>query len=149
MGEVQYRGDTLIMRPMLALEKAEIVAYAEEEMLQWVEDESNQQNSFDRNFLRNEIIPHLLARWPKLTKTVGRSAELCAEQSALVSDSAQKYFEDCKRTESQARRAKARCIVVTVAGYGHSRVVSSSRPAVALKSADKTKYLLLIVKSKA
>lgn len=99
MGEVQYRGDTLIMRPMLSLEKAEIVAYAEEEMLQWVEDESNQQNSFDRNFLRNEIIPHLLERWPKLTKTVGRSAELCAEQSALVSDSAQKYFEDCKRTD--------------------------------------------------
>ncbi|MEC8638548.1 MAG: tRNA lysidine(34) synthetase TilS [Pseudomonadota bacterium] len=99
MGEVQYRDDTLIMRPMLALEKAEIVAYAEEEMLQWVEDESNQQNSFDRNFLRNEIIPHLLARWPKLTKTVGRSAELCAEQSALVSDSAQQYFKDCKRTE--------------------------------------------------
>ena len=99
MGEVQYRGDTLIMRPMLALEKAEIVTYAEEEMLQWVEDESNQQNSFDRNFLRNEIIPHLLERWPKLTKTVGRSAELCAEQSALVSDSAQQYFKDCKRTE--------------------------------------------------
>ena len=99
MGEVQYRGDTLIMRPMLALEKAEIVTYAEEEMLQWVEDESNQQNSFDRNFLRNEVIPHLLERWPKLTKTVGRSAELCAEQSALVSDSAQQYFKDCKRTE--------------------------------------------------
>ncbi|WP_334019340.1 tRNA lysidine(34) synthetase TilS [Alteromonas sp. S015] len=99
MGEVQYRGETLIMRPMLALEKSEIVTYAEEEMLQWVEDESNQQNSFDRNFLRNEIIPHLLARWPKLTKTVGRSAELCAEQSELVSDSAQQYFEDCKRTE--------------------------------------------------
>ncbi|MFZ8198857.1 tRNA lysidine(34) synthetase TilS [Alteromonas portus] len=99
MGEVQYRGDTLIMRPMLSLEKADIIAYAEEEMLQWVEDESNQQNSFDRNFLRNEIIPHLLERWPKLTKTVGRSAELCAEQSALVSDSAQQYFEDCKRSD--------------------------------------------------
>jgi tRNA(Ile)-lysidine synthase len=99
MGEVQYRGDTLIMRPMLALEKGEIVAYAEEEMLQWVEDESNQQNSFDRNFLRNEIIPHLLERWPQLTKTVGRSAALCAEQSVLVNDSAQQYFEDCKRTE--------------------------------------------------
>ena len=99
MGEVQYRGDRLIMRPMLALEKAEILAYAEEEMLQWVEDESNQQNSFDRNFLRNEIIPHLLERWPKLTKTVGRSAELCAEQSALVSDSAQQYFEECKHSD--------------------------------------------------
>ena len=99
MGEVQYRGDRLIMRPMLALEKAEIVAYAEEEMLQWVEDESNQQNSFDRNFLRNEIIPHLLERWPKLTKTVGRSAELCAEQSALVSDSAQRHFEECKHSD--------------------------------------------------
>ena len=62
MGEMQYRGKTLIMRPMLALEKADIVTYAEDEMLQWVEDESNQQNSFDRNFLRNEIIPHLLNR---------------------------------------------------------------------------------------
>ena len=99
MGEVQFRGETLVMRPMLSLEKAEIVAYAEEEMLQWVEDESNQQNSFDRNFLRNEIIPHLLARWPKLTKTVGRSAELCAEQSELVSESAQQYFNDCKRND--------------------------------------------------
>jgi len=147
MGEVQYRGDTLIMRPMLALEKAEIVAYAEEEMLQWVEDESNQQNSFDRNFLRNEIIPHLLARWPKLTKTVGRSAELCAEQSALVSDSAQKYFEDCKRTDLRLNGPTARCIVVTVAGYGHSRVVSSSRRAVALKSADRPSTCY--VKSKA
>jgi len=63
-----------------------------------VDDESNQQNSFDRNFLRNEIIPHLLDRWPQLTKTVGRSAALCAEQSELVNDSAQRYFEDCKRT---------------------------------------------------
>ena len=99
MGEMQYRGKTLIMRPMLALEKADIVTYAEDEMLQWVEDESNQQNSFDRNFLRNEIIPHLLNRWPQLTKTVGRSATLCAEQSALVVDSAQSFYEDCKRTE--------------------------------------------------
>ncbi|WP_394221887.1 tRNA lysidine(34) synthetase TilS [Alteromonas gracilis] len=99
MGDMQYRGETLIMRPMLALDKADIVAFAEEEMLQWVEDESNQQNSFDRNFLRNEIIPHLLERWPQLTKTVRRSAELCAEQSMLVSDSAQRYYEDCKRTE--------------------------------------------------
>ncbi len=98
MGEMQYRGKTLIMRPMLALEKADIITYAEEEMLQWVEDESNQQNSFDRNFLRNEIIPHLVARWPQLAKTVGRSAALCAEQSALVSESAQSYYEDCKRT---------------------------------------------------
>ena len=98
MGEVQYRGNTLIMRPMLSLDKAEIVTFADNEMLQWVDDESNQQNSFDRNFLRNEIIPHLLDRWPQLTKTVGRSAALCAEQSELVNDSAQRYFEDCKRT---------------------------------------------------
>ena len=44
MGEVQYRGNTLIMRPMLSLDKAEIVTFADNEMLQWVDDESNQQN---------------------------------------------------------------------------------------------------------
>ncbi len=40
-------------------------------------------------------------RWPQLTKTVGRSAELCAEQSELVSESAQQYFEDCRRADAR------------------------------------------------
>lgn len=101
MGEAQLRQGTLVLRPMLALEKKDIIGFAREEALSWVEDESNSHNSFDRNFLRNEIIPHLLTRWPQLTKTVGRSASLCAQQTELVNQTAQEYLLESMHTERQ------------------------------------------------
>lgn len=101
MGEATFRDDTLVIRPMLSLEKQDIVQFALDEDLRWVEDESNAQNSFDRNFLRNDIIPQLIARWPKLAKTVSRSAELCAEQSALLNDTAQQQLQLCLIADDQ------------------------------------------------
>lgn len=64
--------------------KQDILAYAQSQQLTWVEDESNQDSSFDRNFLRNEIMPMLSAKWPQISKTIARSASLCASQSQLV-----------------------------------------------------------------
>ena len=101
MGEATYRDGVLILRPMLSLEKQDIVQYAKQESIAWVEDESNAQNSFDRNFLRNDIIPQLIARWPKLAKTVGRSAELCAQQSELLNDTAQQHLRRCLVSHNQ------------------------------------------------
>lgn len=96
MAESQWRGDTLVLRPMLNLKKTDIVSFAHSEALSWVEDESNFETSFDRNFLRNDIIPDLVARWPELAKTVSRSALLCAEQSHLINDTANQFLNDCK-----------------------------------------------------
>jgi tRNA(Ile)-lysidine synthase len=101
MGEATYRDGVLVLRPMLSLEKQDIVQYAKQESIAWVEDESNAQNSFDRNFLRNDIIPQLIARWPKLVKTVGRSAELCAQQSELLNDTAQQHLRRCLVSHNQ------------------------------------------------
>ena len=101
MGEATYRDGVLVLRPMLLLEKQAIVQYAKQESIAWVEDESNAQNSFDRNFLRNDIIPQLVARWPKLAKTVSRSAELCAQQSVLLNDTAQQHLQRCMVSENQ------------------------------------------------
>ena len=101
MGEATYRDGVLVLRPMLSLEKQSIVQYAKQESIAWVEDESNAQNSFDRNFLRNDIIPQLVARWPKLAKTVSRSAELCAQQSVLLNDTAQQHLQRCMVSENQ------------------------------------------------
>ena len=47
-------------------------------------DESNQDDKYDRNFLRLEIIPRLKARWPSIATTASRSAALCAEQQATL-----------------------------------------------------------------
>ncbi|MCX2956498.1 MAG: TilS substrate-binding domain-containing protein, partial [Candidatus Regiella insecticola] len=50
------------------------------------EDESNKDRRFDRNFLRQEIIPLLNQRWPHFSQTVTRSASLCAEQEQLLDE---------------------------------------------------------------
>lgn len=76
-----------LLRPLLNSSRAEIEAYAAHHQLLWVEDPSNANCNFDRNFLRHAIVPELKRRWPNLDKTVARSAQHCAE--ALVMSSAQ------------------------------------------------------------
>lgn len=83
-------------RPLLNLTRDEIVLYAEKNNLKWVEDESNQYNKFDRNFLRNTIMPLLKERWPQLAKTFSRSASHCAEAATLLADVAKEDFNQSK-----------------------------------------------------
>lgn len=80
------RGSIPLLRLMLSLSREEIEAYADCHQLEWVEDESNNDNAFDRNFLRNQILPLLNQRWPSFAQTVSRSAALCEQQESLLSD---------------------------------------------------------------
>ena len=77
-------GKGKLLRPLLDVPKAEIIAYSKAHDLQWVEDPSNQSTDFNRNFLRNDIIPLLKQRWPSLDKTVSRSAAHCANAQELL-----------------------------------------------------------------
>ena len=54
--------------------------------LSWIEDESNQDDAYDRNFLRLRIVPLLNARWPHFAEAVARSASLCGEQERLLDE---------------------------------------------------------------
>lgn len=73
-------------RPLLSCSRQSLEAYATEQSLSWIEDPSNSDNNFDRNFLRNRILPALLAQWPSFNETLARSAELCAEQLQLAQE---------------------------------------------------------------
>ncbi len=77
-------GQGKLVRPLLDVSKNAIIDYAEANQLQWIEDPSNQHTHFDRNFLRNDIIPLLKQRWPSLEKTVSRSAQHCANAQDLL-----------------------------------------------------------------
>jgi len=95
MGAKQWRNGVLSLRPMLTLSKQAILECASLLGLSWVDDESNADNRYDRNFLRNDILPLLTQRWPQLAKTVGRSAQLLAEQNELISAQANDYLSQC------------------------------------------------------
>ena len=79
-------GDGALIRPFLAISKARIQAYAIHHHLSWIDDPSNLVDDFDRNYLRNQIIPLLKQRWPSLDQTVSRSAQHCADGAALIND---------------------------------------------------------------
>lgn len=86
MGESQLRDGVRMLRPMLTLDQTAIEQAVRQSGFTWVDDESNSDDRFDRNFLRNQVLPLLLKRWPQMTQTVSRSAQLCAEQDAMVEE---------------------------------------------------------------
>lgn len=75
-----------IFRPLLESSKAEILHYAEQHGLRWIVDESNADDRFERNFLRNQIFPALNRRFPHFSRMVARSAALCSEQQKLIEE---------------------------------------------------------------
>ncbi|MGL4251473.1 MAG: tRNA lysidine(34) synthetase TilS [Aeromonas sp.] len=79
----------LLLRPLLDISRAELAEAAATLPFGWVEDESNQDVSYDRNFLRQQLIPQLKARWPAMARTAARSMALCAEQEALLEELAE------------------------------------------------------------
>ncbi|MFN3235081.1 MAG: tRNA lysidine(34) synthetase TilS [Gammaproteobacteria bacterium] len=84
MPEIASFGQGYLMRPLLEVSREAIVKKAQEKKLEWIEDKSNTQLSFDRNFLRHEIFPKLKTRWPSCAKTFSRSATHCAEAQNVL-----------------------------------------------------------------
>lgn len=75
-----------LLRPMLELPRESLLSYAQQHNLVWIEDESNSQLCFDRNYLRQHILPQLQQRWPSLSKNLSRTASHCAEADRLLQD---------------------------------------------------------------
>lgn len=75
-----------LIRPLLTTRREQIESVAQSLNLEWVEDESNQDTRFDRNYLRHHIVPELSQRWPSIHQAVQRSASLCAQQEALLDE---------------------------------------------------------------
>jgi tRNA(Ile)-lysidine synthase len=74
MPEVGVLGDKTLLRPLLAISRSTIVEYAEGHGLQWIEDESNAEEAFTRNFLRRRVGPLLSERFPRWRENLARAA---------------------------------------------------------------------------
>ncbi|MEO6368123.1 MAG: tRNA lysidine(34) synthetase TilS [Steroidobacteraceae bacterium] len=83
-------GSSQLLRPLLGHERRDIAAYAAAHALAWVDDPSNAQQRFDRNYLRAAVLPALRARWPAMTTTFSRSARHCAIADATLAQLAQR-----------------------------------------------------------
>ncbi|MCW5605489.1 MAG: tRNA lysidine(34) synthetase TilS, partial [Burkholderiales bacterium] len=73
-----------VLRPLLEVPRSLIAAYARRHRLQWVEDDSNGDRAYLRNFLRHEVLPLIEGRLPGAGVTLSRAARLQAEASDLL-----------------------------------------------------------------
>ena len=78
--------NTQLLRPLLNTRRTELEQWAALHQLSWIEDESNQDDKYDRNFLRLRVLPVIQQRWPHFSSTVTRSAQLCGEQEQLLDE---------------------------------------------------------------
>ena len=67
-------GAATLVRPLLAFERAELERWARVAGLSWVDDPSNTDQRFDRNFLRHTVLPLLRDRWPGLNRRLRHTA---------------------------------------------------------------------------
>ncbi len=86
MAAQTHLGNNPLLRPLLGISRRQLEAYALRHQLHWIEDDSNQDPRFDRNFLRLNVLPLLNERWPHFAAATARSASLCAEQEQLLDE---------------------------------------------------------------
>jgi tRNA(Ile)-lysidine synthase len=82
--------DHLYIRPLLAVTRREILQYATEHQLTWVEDSSNRQLIYTRNKIRHQLLPEIEATYnPRIKKGLVRLSELAREQHEFMEDIAE------------------------------------------------------------
>jgi tRNA(Ile)-lysidine synthase len=84
-----------ILRPLLDCPRSRLLEYAQRHDLKWVEDESNSDEGYPRNFIRHSLLPLLECQFPAYRETLSRSAQHFAEAAELLDELAQRDAQDC------------------------------------------------------
>ena len=75
-----------LLRPLLEVTRERILAYARRRRLIWIEDETNADRQFQRNFLRHEVLPLIGQRFPAYRTTIARAARHLAETNRVLAE---------------------------------------------------------------
>lgn len=86
MGEVRTLREGLqLIRPLLGVSRGQLEAFARDHRLEWIEDESNADTVFTRNFIRQELAPKLAERFPHYRESLARAGRHAAEADDMLS----------------------------------------------------------------
>ncbi|RDF03176.1 tRNA lysidine(34) synthetase TilS [Aggregatibacter aphrophilus] len=89
-----------IFRPLLSFNRQQLLNFVQQQGITWIEDESNADNQYDRNFLRNQILPDLRQRWGHFDSAVQRCTQHCYEQQQLLNELlAEEYQKNVDKTD--------------------------------------------------
>ncbi|MFZ4077189.1 MAG: tRNA lysidine(34) synthetase TilS [Legionellaceae bacterium] len=86
MPRVRPFAQGLLLRPLLDQTKETLTQYARSHGLSWISDESNDDVSFSRNYLRHEVMPLLKRRWPSVTSAMRTASYHCEQAQSNLND---------------------------------------------------------------
>jgi tRNA(Ile)-lysidine synthase len=72
-------GAGVLIRPFLKYSRSMLKTYASMHQLSWVDDSSNQDDRFSRNYIRHQVMPLLVKKWPQAVAHINSSATHCQE----------------------------------------------------------------------
>jgi tRNA(Ile)-lysidine synthase len=75
-----------ILRPLLTVGRSDIADYAEAHGLPWVDDHSNADTRYSRNYLRHDVLPAIGSRFPAVEDRLASAAARFAEAADLLDD---------------------------------------------------------------
>ncbi len=116
-----FAGGTLF-RPLLAMPRSDLRRWAEEQGLDWLEDPSNEDIRFDRNYLRQTVLPALRARWGNAGPVASRAAEhlhdgvllteqLAGEDAARLDDAQRPRADQLRALDAPRLRSLLRLMI--------------------------------------
>ncbi|EMP56460.1 cell cycle protein MesJ [Marinobacter santoriniensis NKSG1] len=88
-------GKGLLYRPLLDFSRGDLSGWATAAGLPWIDDPSNADARFDRNFLRQRVLPLIRSRWPELNRRISHTARACGESVFLADRLAALHWEQC------------------------------------------------------
>jgi tRNA(Ile)-lysidine synthase len=65
-----HSNGVVLYRPLIHTNKEDIIAYLNNQEISFIHDESNDSSDYDRNFIRNKVIPLLLERFKPLKRSI-------------------------------------------------------------------------------
>ena len=93
--QVHWLGGIKVIRPLLNFTRKELEYFAKQHRLSYVTDDSNYDRKFTRNFLRHEIFPKLILKWPKYINNIGRMVKHLQQADLFIKNQALQALLQC------------------------------------------------------
>ena len=91
-----------LLRPLLSYSRESLESYAKQYQLNIVEDPSNSDETFDRNYLRQTIIPDLRTHWVGVEKSISRAASIQSEARGILNEVAERELKKVYDSKKKA-----------------------------------------------
>ncbi len=98
LGSIPPVREGRIIRPLIAIERSEVLSFLADRGLEFTEDPSNTDHKYLRNRIRHELLPQLLTYNPRLVQQLVRTAGFLREDEAFIMQSVNRLFDEAARS---------------------------------------------------